>query len=324
MTDLRVRYMGLELANPLVVSSSSLSDSPEKVIACARAGAGAVVLKSIFEEEIQAEIDASSDGTEHPEAADYLREVQTKAGLKSYTRLIREASEEVDIPVIASINAASRDWWEEHTAALADAGAAAIELNLSLMPYDYRDSDEAISEFYVRTVEAVRKQVSVPLAVKIGHYFSSIPSIVDRLRWAGANAVVMFNRFYQLDIDVENFSLRSGSPMSTQADLSIPLRWITMLHGKTEAELAASSGVHSGTDVVKVLLAGAQVAQVCSALYTQGLDHLAVMRDELAGWMDSHSYERVEQFRGKMSQKRSERPERFERLQYIKALTGQS
>lgn len=324
MADLHVRYMGLDLANPLVVSSSSLSDSAEKVKACADAGAGAVVLKSIFEEEIQAEIDASSEGTEHTEAADYLREVQTEAGLKAYANLIREASSAVSIPVIASVNAASRDWWEKHTPALAAAGASALELNLSLMPYDYRDNDEAIAEFYVHTVEAVRSQVSIPIAVKIGPHFSSIPNIVDRLRWAGANAVVLFNRFYQLDIDIETFSLRSGSPMSSPADLALPLRWITMLYGKTDVELAASSGVHSGKDVVKVLLAGAQVAQVCSTLYTQGLAQLAAMRDELAAWMDNHSYERIDQFRGKMSQKRSERPERFERLQYIKALTGQS
>ncbi len=324
MSDLRVRYMGLDLSNPFVVSSSSLTDSVDKVRACADAGAGAVVLKSLFEEEIQAEIDASADGAEHTEAADYIREIQTGAGLKRYVDLIRGSKDAVDIPVIASINAVTRNWWEEHVPALEQAGADAIELNISLMPYDYRDDEAAISEFYVKTVESVKRLVSIPVAVKIGHYFSSIPAIVDRLRWSGATAVVLFNRFYQLDIDVENFRLRSGSPMSSPADLAFPLRWITMIYGKTEAQLAASGGVHSGEAAVKALLAGAQVTQVCSTLYRNGLDHLETMKTELLAWMDKHSYERIDQFRGKMSQKRSSQPETFERLQYIKALVGQS
>ncbi len=324
MSDMRVRYMGLELANPFVVSSSSLTDSIEKIEACQAAGAGAVVLKSLFEEEIQAEIDADGGGAEHTEAADYIREIQTDAGLKRYTDLIRGAKQAVSIPVIASINAVSHNWWEAHVASLEAAGADALELNISLMPYDYRDDEAAISEFYVKTVEAVRRLVSIPISVKIGYYFSSIPAIVDRLRWAGANAVVLFNRFYPLDIDIDALSLRSASPFSTQADLTFPLRWITMIYGKTQAELVASGGVHQGADAVKALLAGAQAVQVCSALYQNGLEHLGQLRSSLEQWMDSHSYASIDQFRGKMSQKRSDRPETFERLQYIKALVGQS
>ena len=147
--------------------------------------------------------------------------------------------------------------------------------------------------------------------------------MVDRLRWAGAAAVVLFNRFYQLDIDVEALRLRSGSPMSSPADLAFPLRWITMIYGNTETELAASSGVHSGADAVKALLAGAQVVQVCSALYKHGVEHVASMRDEMTSWMDRHSFTTIEQFRGKLSRTRSETPDRYERLQYIKALVGQ-
>lgn len=322
MADLGVVYMGLALSNPIVVSSSSLTNTPEKVKACADAGAGAVVLKSLFEEEIEAEIEASAGGTDHTEALDYIRSLQTGDGLKRYTRLIREAKQAASIPVIASINAASSDWWEEHVPALAAAGADAIELNISLMPYDYKASEDGILHFYTSTVEAVSKLVSVPIAVKIGHYFTSIPAIVDRLGWAGARSVVLFNRFFQLDIDIEKLSLTSGSPLSTQADLAFPLRWISMLYGKTEVELAASSGVHSGTDIVKVLLAGAQVAQVCSALYRNRLDAIAPMLDDLRGWMERHSYFTIDQFRGRMSQKHSDAPERFERLQYIKALVG--
>lgn len=324
MADTRVDYMGISLENPFIVSSSSLTDSAQKVRSCAEAGAGAVVLKSLFEEEIQAEIDASAEGTEHTEAVDYIREMQTGAGLKRYTTLIRDAKAAVSIPVIASVNAVTRNWWEEHTPRLEEAGADAIELNISLMPYDYKDSEAAILDFYIKTVETVCKKVSVPVAVKIGHYFTSIPAVVDALKWAGARAVVLFNRFYQLDIDVENLRLKSGSPMSTQADLSYPLRWLTMLYGKTEAELAASSGIHQGTDAVKTILAGAQAVQVCSTLYKNGYSHLGVMQNDLTTWMDKQNFASISSFRGRLSQKRSDKPETFERLQYIQALVGQS
>lgn len=322
MADLRVQYMGLDLDNPVVVSSSSLTITPEKVEQCAAAGAGAVVLKSLFEEEIQAEIDASGDGVQHTEAADYIREAHTGAGLARYASLISESRKRVDIPVIASINAASRNWWEDYVPNLVDAGASALELNLSLMPYDYHDDDAKVVDFYIKAVSAVRSRVSVPIAVKIGPWFTSIPAMVDKLKWAGADAVVLFNRFYQLDIDINTLSLRSGSPMSTPADLALPLRWLSLVYGKTEAELAASGGVHGADDAIKAILAGAQVVQVCSALYRNGVQHVATIRDGIADWMDRTSFATVASFRGKLSQKRSETPERFERLQYIKALVG--
>ena len=214
MADLRTQYLGLTLGNPFIVSSSSLTDSAEKVAACAAAGAGAVVLKSLFEEEIQAEIDADIANAEHTEALDYLREVHTGMGLKRYRDLIRDAVAAVDIPVIASINAVTRDWWEDHVVTLVEAGAHAIELNISLMPYDYHDDEAAISEFYVQTVQRVKRLVSVPIAVKIGPYFSSIPALIDRLRWSGASAVVLFNRFYQLDIDTERSRCGVGRPLA--------------------------------------------------------------------------------------------------------------
>jgi dihydroorotate dehydrogenase (fumarate) len=324
MADTRVEYMGLSLDNPFVVSSSSLTDSAEKVKKCADAGAGAVVLKSLFEEEIQAEIDESAVGTEHTEAVDYIREIQTGAGLKRYTTLIADAKKAVSIPVIASVNAVTRNWWEQHVPSLAAAGADAIELNISLMPYDYKDNEKEILDFYVKTVENVCKLVDLPVAVKIGHYFTSIPAVVDALSWAGASSVVLFNRFYQLDIDVEHLRLKSGSPMSTPADLAYPLRWITMIYGKTKTQLAASSGIHSGTDAVKALLAGAQVTQVCSTIYKHGYDHLRTMQTELTEWMDRQNFAEISSFRGRLSQKRSDKPETFERLQYIKALVGQS
>lgn len=323
MADLRVQYMGLSLENPLVVASSGLTRTAEQVRQWEEAGAGAVVMKSLFEEEIQAHIDAESTGTEHTEALDYVRELETSAGIQAYTKEVRNAKKQASIPVIASINAVSRDWWVDHVPAVVDAGADAIELNISLMPYDYKSEEDRILDFYTATVAAVRARVAVPIAVKIGSHFTSIPAVVDRLHWAGAQAVVLFNRFYQLDIDVEKLQLRSASPFSSRDDIALALRWITVTFGKTEAELAASGGIHNGEDAIKVLLAGAQVAQVCTALYQNGDDHLQKMKDEIAAWMNRHSFTTISQFRGKLSQKRSDHPESFERLQYIKALVGQ-
>ncbi len=323
MADLRVSYLGLSLDNPVVVSSSSLTNTAEKVAACAKAGAGAVVLKSLFEEEIEAEIaETARDSVEHTEAADYIRELQTGAGLKRYADVIRGAKGAVSIPVIASINAVSSNWWEAHVPRLESAGADALELNISLMPYDYHKDDEEVAAFYVKTVEAVRKLVSIPIAVKIGHYFSSIPALVDKLKWAGADAVVLFNRFYRVDIDTDSLTLTSASPMSSPEEIALPIRWISLMYGREEVELAASSGIHDGKGVAKVLLAGAQVAQVCTTLYRNGLDRIGVIKGDLEVWMDAKGFASIDDMRGRLSRKMSDRPETYERLQYVKALVG--
>ncbi len=322
MADLRVSYMGLQLANPLVVSSSSLANSVEKIEKASAAGAGAIVLKSLFEEEIQAAIDADMAGADYPEAIDYVRAVETDAGLAQYRALIRDAKNAVSVPIIASINGVTPEWWIDHVHKLEEAGADALELNIAMLADDDRDCGQKVCDFYVQTVSAVAKRVSIPIAVKIGHYFSSIPAIVDQLKWAGASAVVLFNRFYQIDIDTKNLRLKSASPLSTSADLAFPLRWISRLYGRTEIEFAASSGIHTGDDVVKAVLAGAQVAQICSVLYKKGVEYLETMRAEFLSWMDEQSFTTVDQFRGRLSQAKSESPEQYERLQYIKALVG--
>ncbi|TVR69292.1 MAG: dihydroorotate dehydrogenase-like protein [Spirochaetaceae bacterium] len=323
MADLSVKYLGLSLSNPIVAASCGLTRQADQAKQCEDAGAGAVVLKSLFEEEIQAYIDSESVGVEHTEAVDYIRELETEAGVHAYADNLRKAKEALQIPVIASINAVSRDWWVHHVPTIVDAGADALELNISLLPHDHRLKEEKVLDFYLDTVGLVKKNTKIPIAVKIWHHFTSIPALVDQLHWAGADGVVLFNRFYQLDIDVETFRLKGGSPFSNPSDLSCSLRWISIIYGQTEIDLAASGGVHAGEDVVKTLLAGAQVAQVCSALYRNGVEHLQTMRRDLETWMERHSFSRVDQFRGKLSRKRSDLPESFERLQYIKTLVGQ-
>lgn len=322
MVDTRVSYMGLELRNPIVVSSSSLTNTPQRVMEAAQAGAGAVVLKSLFEEEILAEIRASSDDMDHTEAYDYIQQFQTDQGISRYTTLIRESVAAAPIPVIASVNAVSGSWWAEHIPAIERAGAHGLELNIALMPDDYRDTDDRTVAFYVEAVQAVRAVTKLPIAVKIGYHFTSIPALVDKLTWAGAAAVVLFNRFYQLDIDVESLELRSASPFSSQSDLALPLRWLSLLSGAATVELAASSGIHDGDDVIKAILAGANVAQVCSTLYRNGVGRVAEMVSRLEGWMNDHHFDSVAAFRGKLSRARSANPSQYERLQYIKALVG--
>lgn len=324
MSSLAIKYMGLDLENPFVVSSSSLTNTVEKVQRCEAAGAGAVVLKSLFEEEIQASIDSMSQSAmEHTEALDYITSVETSTGLQQYVELIRGSKEAVSIPVIGSVNAVREQWWVEHVPKLESAGADAIELNISRLPSDYRDSDEKVIDFYIRTVQEVRKLVTVPIAVKLGHYFTSIPAVVDKLAWAGADGVVLFNRFYQLDIDIKKLKLSNASPLSTPEDLAVPLRWLTLLYGDVELDMAASSGVHDGHGAVKAILAGATVTQVCSALYKHGVEYLGTMKEEFSAWMETHKFDTVPEMRGRLSQKHSNVPESYERLQYIKALVGQ-
>lgn len=322
MVDIRTTYMGLPISTPFIVSSSSLTQTPEKIQQCAAAGAGAVVVKSLFEEEIEAAIQEDTGGTEHTEAEDYIRQLQTDAGITAYARLIRRTKETVEIPVIASINAVTRNWWEQHVLSLVRAGADAVELNISRLPRDYSQGEDDILTFYTETVRAVAKHVSIPIAVKVGPHFTNIPALIDSLSWAGASTVVLFNRFYQLDINLKDLTLTSGSPFSSSQDLALPLRWISLTYGRSKAELAISTGVHSGHDAVKGLLAGAQGIQVCSALYKNSVEYLQTMRDELTQWMEEHKFSTIQQFRGKLSQKRSDAPEEFERLQYIKALSG--
>lgn len=321
MPNTSVIYLGRQLDNPIVVSSSSLTDTPDKVKRCEAAGAGAVVLKSLFEEQIEAEIARSAGVDAHTEADDYIRAAETTRALDDYLALIRDSVAQVDIPVYASLNAVTTSWWIEQASRLVDAGAAGLELNIAYLPTSREETDDAIARRYAGVVSAVAERVTVPIAVKIGPHFSSIPAMVDRMRWAGASAVVLFNRFYRVDIDVESLSLKPGVPHSSEADLSVPLRWIAILHGRAEVELVANSGVHDWSGVVKALLAGAQTVQVCSTLYKNGLDHIAQMRDGLAQWMERKSYEQVDQFRGFLSRSGHHDVAAVERLQYLQALT---
>lgn len=349
MIDLTTRYMGLELKNPLVVSSCSLTGTVRGVQKCAEAGVGAIVLKSLFEEDIAAEVAAlvrNADSAGHTEAFEYLQGYGRSLGPREYLQLVRDAKKAVSVPIIASVNCVTDKNWTEYARQLANAGADGLEINIGFLPNDVGLKSAEVEERYERILYAVRSQVDLPLALKVGPYISSFTRLADRLgndrvagpaftvgwcgpgeqektlTWRGADALVLFNRFYLFDIDVDTLQLAGGNPYSTSEELHVPLRWISLLAGRVACDLAATTGVHEGRDVVKQLLAGATVVQVCSTLYRNGLGQVGLILDQLKEWMQAHGFERPKDFRGQLSQARSEYPEDFERLQYIKALAG--
>ncbi|MEN8686683.1 MAG: dihydroorotate dehydrogenase-like protein [Desulfuromonadales bacterium] len=349
MIDLTTRYMGLELKNPLIVSSCGLTGTVEGVQQAAAAGAGAIVLKSLFEEQIQADVDElarQSQHSAHTEAYDYLYGFGRSFGPREYLQLVSEAKQAVAVPVFASVNCVSAERWTEYATKLADAGADGLELNIGFLPNDASLDGTQVEERYTQILAAVRAAVELPVALKIGPCFSSLAHLADRLGndraagppftvgWCGpgdsagevtrrgADALVLFNRFYRFDIDIDTLQLAGGNPYSTSAELCDALRWISLLAGKVASDLAATTGVHNGQDLVKQVLAGATVVQVCSTLYRNGLGQIDLILDFLRDWMQAHGFARLEDFRGRLSHARSEDPSAHERMQYIKALVG--
>jgi dihydroorotate dehydrogenase (fumarate) len=325
MADLSTKYLGLDLRNPFIVASCSLTKTADGVRRCADAGAGAVVLKSLFEEQILA--DLHGDAVEanflwHPEALDYVQRMGLEFGPQSYLKLIGEAKKAVSIPVIASLHCISSTLWVDYVKKITDAGADGIELNISVMLSDPRRDSGGVEQVYFDIVDRVVRMTDLPIAVKIGPFFTSVARMSNELWKRGAKGLVLFNRFYQFDIDVEKLRLTPGYKLSSPQEISLPLRWISLLAGKVKCDLAASTGVHDASGAIKLLLAGATAVQLCSTLYLKGLGQLGTIRGETDAWMDKHGFTSLEQMRGRMSQMQSDRPELYERLQYIKALVG--
>lgn len=326
MTDLSTSYMGLRLDNPLIVGSSSLTRSPGAVRKCAEAGAGAVVLKSIFEEAIANEVShqlaQSEDSLIHPEAMDYVRSYTHDNEVGRYLEFIRESKRAVDIPVIASVHCVSARSWPDFAARAAEAGADAIELNAFLLPSDPQREGAAIERTYFELIDAIQSRVQVPVALKLGSYFSGLANMAVRLGATGVGALTLFNRFFVNDIDLDAITLRRGGHLSSPTEYRLPLRWISLLHGRTDCDLIASTGIHSGETAVKLLLAGATAVQVVSALYEHGLAHLQTMLDDLSAWMVGHGFSSLDEFRGRLSQEEADNPAAFERVQFMKFSAG--
>ncbi|MFH1438409.1 MAG: dihydroorotate dehydrogenase-like protein [Pseudomonadota bacterium] len=325
MTDLRTTYMGLELDNPLVVASCSLSKTLEGIRKCADAGAGAVVLKSIFEEQISGEMKKMEPDPWiqwHSEAFQYTSNLGMELGPREYLKLIGQAKAKTSFPIIASLNCISQKWWGDFAQQVEAAGADALELNISFMPSDPGRSPADIEKQYCSILEETKKLIRIPVAVKIGPYFTSVAAMAGALDLRGAAALVLFNRFFRFDIDIENLKISAGHRFSSAEEINRSLRWMSLLSGRVRCDLAASTGVHDHEGVIKQLLAGATVVQLCSTLYINGLTQIGAIRGRVEEWMKAKDFASVSDFRGKMSQLQSDKPELYERLQYIKSLVG--
>mgnify|MGYP000300731969 CR=1 FL=1 len=328
MVDLTTTYLGLKLKNPLVASASPLSEKVESVKRLEKEGISAVVMYSLFEEQIiheSLELDHFlTHGTEtFAEALSYLPDVgKYSLTPDKYLDQVRRIKDAVSIPVIGSLNGVSTGGWVKYARKIEEAGADALELNIYFIPNDLDLTSAELEDAYVTLVRDVRAQVSIPLAVKLSPFFTALPNLAQRLVEAGANGLVLFNRFYQPDLDLEALEVVPNLVLSNSNELRLPLRWIAMLYGRINADFALTSGVHTAQDVIKAVMAGASVAMTTSALLKHGPEKAAEILRDLETWLTEHEYESVKQMKGSMSQRAVAEPAAFERANYMKVLNS--
>ena len=324
--DISTHYLGMKLRTPLVVSASPLSEELDNIKRMEDAGAAAVVLYSLFEEQLeqdQRELEHHlSHGTEsYAEALSYFPEpTHFRLGPEGYLNHIRRAKESVAIPIIASLNGDRPGNWTSYAKEMQQAGADALELNIYYLPTDPNLPGAEVEANYLEILREVKAQVTIPVAVKLSPYFSSLANMAQRLDGEGASGLVLFNRFYQPDIHLETLDVRPNIILSTPQALRLPMRWVAILYGRIRADLAATSGIHTAQDVLKMLMAGARVTQLCSVLFRHGLEQIRVIEHDLTQWLTEHEYESVTQLLGSMSQLNCADPAEFERAQYVRAL----
>src|SRR6266567_2945988 len=302
--DLTTKYLGLSLRSPLVPSASPLSEKIEDVREMEQAGAAAVVFHSLFEEQIEAVT---------PEC---------RVDPATYLEHIAEAKRSVDIPIIASLNCTTLGGWLSYARRITEAGADALELNIYKIPTRTEVTGITIENIYIDTVRSVRAATKIPLAVKLSPYFSSFANVAASLDALNVDGLVLFNRFYQPDIDLEKMEVAPNLTLSTPADMRLPLHWIGILYGRIRANLAATSGIYQAHDVIKVMMAGAEVTMLCSALMRHGITHIQRIEMDLTAWLEQHGYKSLRELKGVMSQKNCPDPSAFERAQYVRGLSS--
>jgi dihydroorotate dehydrogenase (fumarate) len=318
MVDLKTTYVGLPLDNPIIVSSSGLVDSIEKVKRMAEFGPGAIVLKSLFEEQILFDSGLLIEDNSYPEAADYIRGYSKSHSVSEYLELIGLSKKKISQPVIASINCISGADWTQFSKQIEDAGADALELNIFILPVT-GESPDRTEKSYFDILDKVRQKTSLPLIAKISPYFSNLVYMVHQFHAIGIQGVVLFNRLYEPDIDLKDMKITSSDVFSTPGDLRQSLRWISLVSDKfRKIDISGSTGIHNAEAAIKVLLAGAKTAQVCSALYKQGPEYLKTIVDEMSIWMEQKGYQSIDDFRGRMSYQNFENPGNWERAQFMR------
>jgi len=325
MSDLSTTFMGLALKNPVIVSSSKLTYDIENVKKCEQAGAAAVVLKSLFEEQINFESkrmigDLNFDA--YTDAYDYFEETSKDFYVNEYLELVEQAKASVSIPVIASVNCVSDGNWIDYAERFEKMGADALELNVFIIPAAVETPGELIEQKYIDILKKVKSRVNIPVSLKLGSQFSGLANTMKRFSDEGVDGLVLFNRFYKPDIDIENFSIKPAHVYSAPEEMAFTLQWIAILAGKIKADLAATTGIYSSTDIIKQILAGAKVVEICSVLMKDGLDQIEGYLQDIRDYMDRKGFSSLDDFRGKMSQESQEHPEAYERSQYIRSIVG--
>ncbi len=326
MADLSTKYLGLNLRNPIVAGSSGLTHSVKDVVEMEKNGAGAVVLKSIFEEQILLEAEhrlrkAQEDNlmyADHSETFDYIDLHIKERELSGYLNTISKAKKNVQIPVIASINAVTANEWTNFARQIEQAGADALELNIFVMPFSFEKNCTENEQSCISILKKVKSIVKIPVSVKISPYFSNLGKVILQLEENGADGIVLFNRFSSPDIDIKNLKVTTADILSSPHDISNSLRWVSIMSKRTKMSIAASTGIHDGEDVIKQLLAGANVTQVVSALYKHGPAYIPTMLNFITDWMEDRGFNYLDQFRGKLAQAANENPEIYERVQFMR------
>lgn len=325
MANLEVTYLGLQLKNPIIIGSSGLTDNIEKVIELEKQGAGAVVLKSLFEEQILAESAAQVDLDQSfgYDVHDYIHNYTRNNKLGDYLTLIKEAKEKTNIPIIASINCVSDTEWVKFARRIEEAGADALEVNISLLPSNHKLRGLQNEELYFHILEKVRNATSLPLALKMSPYSGGLANLIKRLSWSGfVDSIVLFNRYFRPDIDIDAIKLTHNNIYSTPQEISTSLRWIAISRSFVDIDLAATTGIHSGGDVIKQLLAGATAVEIASVIYKEGPKHLNKMIQEIEEWMISHKFANIDEFRSKLAYDSTKETAAYERIQFMKHFAG--
>ena len=328
--NLSTTYLGLKLRTPLVPSASPLSEEVDSIKRMEDAGASAVVLYSLFEEQLRQDRLELAHHLEHgtfsfAEALTYFPEPEEyHLGPEDYLKHIANAKKAVKIPIIASLNGSSAGGWTQYAKLVQQAGADALELNVYYIPTNANLPAGEVEQTYLDILKAVKAEVTIPVAMKLSPFFTNFANMAKRLNDAGADGLVLFNRFYQPDIDLEALEVKPNILLSTPMAMRVPLRWIAILYGRLSTSLAATSGIHRANDVLKMLMAGADVTMLCSTLIRHGIGHIKVIEQELAAWMEEHEYESVAQLKGSLSQKNCPAPTAFERAQYMRAISSYS
>ncbi len=323
MIDLSTNYMGFKLKNPIIVGSSGLTDNVKNVVEAEKNGAAAVVLKSLFEEQIKFELNSASlkqndTSFAYPEAVEYISDYATKTSINNYLRLIEDCKKQTSIPIIASINCTSNAEWVHFAKKIEEAGADALELNIFLLPSDLNHSSEQNEAVYFDIISEVMKHVKIPIAVKTSYYFSGLAKMMLKLSWTGISGLVFFNRFFSPDIDIDNFTITSANVLSRPEEVSTSLRWVAILSDRLYCDVAASTGIHQGRDVIKQLLAGAKATQIVSTLYKHGFPHIETMLKDMEVWMQAKNFNTIEEFRGTMCYRKTQNPAAYLRVQFMK------